>query len=99
MDEAVNLATYVYGGSNPPSPIRNLESSFIGTRHDRKAGKRGETHINAKRKVTLPQGPVIEAGLDVGDRLRARCGGYGRVILERIEPLTTPSAPEPEEAA
>lgn len=27
MDQAVNLATYVYGGSNPPSPIPNNSSS------------------------------------------------------------------------
>lgn len=99
MDEAVNLATYVYGGSNPPSPIRNSPSSFTPSKYARKPGQRGETHINSKRKVTLPQGPVIEAGLRVGDRLRARSGGYGRVILERIEPLTTPAGPEPEEGA
>ena len=99
MERAVNASAYAYGGSNPPSPIATLKSPFVPTKYDRKPGQRGETHINAKRKVTLPQGPVIEAGLNVGDRLRARSAGYGRVILERIEPLTTPSGPEPEEAA
>jgi hypothetical protein len=34
--------------------------------------------------VTLPQQAVMEAGLDVGDRLRVRSHGYGRVVLERI---------------
>lgn len=108
MDQAVNLATYVYGGSNPPSPIPNASSSHLGpsngedftpTKHDRKPGQRGVTRITPKRKVTIPQGPVLEAGLQIGDRLRARSAGYGRVILERIEPLTTPAAPAPEEAA
>ena len=28
MDQAVNLTSYDYGGSNPPSPIANIESSF-----------------------------------------------------------------------
>jgi len=26
----------------------------------------------------------VEAGLDVGDRLRVRSHGYGRIVLERI---------------
>jgi len=26
----------------------------------------------------------LEAGLDVGDRLRVRSHGYGRIVLERI---------------
>jgi hypothetical protein len=34
--------------------------------------------------VTLPQEAVIEAGLDVGDRLRALSHGYGRIVLERV---------------
>ena len=42
------------------------------------------TTINEKRKVTLPQQAVIEAGLDVGDRLRVHSYGYGRVVLERV---------------
>lgn len=99
MDQAVNLATHVYGGSNPPSPIPKVGSSFVQPRHTWAAGNRGETRVNYKRKVTLPPGAVLEAGLNVGDRLRARAAGCGRVILERIEPLTTPAAPAPEEAA
>jgi bifunctional DNA-binding transcriptional regulator/antitoxin component of YhaV-PrlF toxin-antitoxin module len=50
----------------------------------RKLGRSGQTTINEKRKITIPQQAVIEAGLDVGDRLRARSHGYGRIVLERV---------------
>jgi hypothetical protein len=66
----------------PPLPLR--ESGFRRTKYDRKLGRSGQTTINEKRKVTIPQQAVIEAGLDVGDRLRVRSHGYGRVVLELI---------------
>ena len=67
-----------------PPPLPQRESGFTRTQYERKRGRSGQTTINYKRKVTLPQQAVIEAGLDVGDRLRVRSHGYGRVVLERI---------------
>ena len=67
-----------------PPPLPSRPSGFRHTRYERRSGRRGLTTINAKRKVTLPQQAVIEAGLDVGDRLRVHSYGYGRVVLERV---------------
>jgi bifunctional DNA-binding transcriptional regulator/antitoxin component of YhaV-PrlF toxin-antitoxin module len=35
--------------------------------------------------MTLPAKPFNEAGLQVGDRLRFRADGNGRVVIERIQ--------------
>jgi hypothetical protein len=67
-----------------PPPLPPRESGFKRTKYDRKLGQSGQTTINEKRKVTLPQRAVLEAGLDVGDRLRVQSHGYGRIVLERI---------------
>jgi len=39
--------------------------------------------------VTIPRQACVEAGLQDGDRVRARSEGDGRVVLERIEPPPT----------
>ncbi len=67
-----------------PPPLPHRESGFKRTKYERKRGRSGQTTINEKRKVTLPQRAVLEAGLDVGDRLRVRSHGCGRIVLERI---------------
>jgi hypothetical protein len=67
-----------------PPPLPPRESGFKRTKYDRKLGRTGQTTINEKRKVTLPQQAVLESGLDVGDRLRVQSHGYGRIVLERI---------------
>jgi hypothetical protein len=67
-----------------PPPLPRRASGFKRTKYDRKLGRSGQTTINEKRKVTIPQQAVLEAGLDVGDRLRVRSHGYGRIVLERI---------------
>jgi hypothetical protein len=36
--------------------------------------------------MTLPVRPFDEAGLNMGDRIRFRADGPGRIVLERIEP-------------
>jgi bifunctional DNA-binding transcriptional regulator/antitoxin component of YhaV-PrlF toxin-antitoxin module len=64
--------------------LPSRETGFKHTTYERKLGQSGQTRINEKRKVTLPQKAVIEAGLDVGDRLRVRSHGYGRIVLERV---------------
>jgi hypothetical protein len=98
----------------PPSQVRLLPppfsqregSNFEVTKYERGLGKSGHTQVNYKRRVTIPQRAAEEARLKVGDRLRVSPAGYGRLILERVElpnppqpELTTPGAPEPEEAA
>jgi len=35
--------------------------------------------------MTIPARPYAEAGLEVGDRVRFRADGPGRVVMERIE--------------
>ena len=67
-----------------PPPLPRQESGFKRTKYERKLARSGQTTINEKRKVTLPQRAVLEAGLDVGDRLRVRSHGYGRIVMERI---------------
>ncbi len=67
-----------------PPPLPRRESGFKRTRYERRLGRAGQTTINEKRKVTIPQQAVLEAGLDVGDRLRVRSHGYGRIVLERL---------------
>jgi hypothetical protein len=36
--------------------------------------------------MTLPLRPFTEAGLSIGERIRFRADGPGRVILVRIDP-------------
>lgn len=67
-----------------PPPLPHRQPGFKRTKHERKLGRSGQTTINEKRKVTIPQQAVLEAGLDVGDRLRVRSHGYGRIVMERI---------------
>jgi Holliday junction resolvase-like predicted endonuclease len=52
---------------------------------ERALGRSGQAIIREKRQMTLPAKPFSEAGLQVGDRLRFRADGNGRVVIERIE--------------
>ena len=47
--------------------------------------RRGYTRVSAKNQVTIPQDALVRAGLKVGDRLRARAGKPGELILVREE--------------
>jgi hypothetical protein len=75
-----------------PSQVRILpppfqpRSGFERTKYERKAGQSNQARINQKRRVTLPQQPCIEAGLQDDDLLLVRSGGDGVVILERVNP-------------
>ena len=42
--------------------------------------------MRPKRQMTVPFRPFAEAELEVGDRIRFRADGAGRVIMERIGP-------------
>jgi bifunctional DNA-binding transcriptional regulator/antitoxin component of YhaV-PrlF toxin-antitoxin module len=41
--------------------------------------------VSAKNQVTIPRDALVGAGLKVGDRLRARAGKPGELILVREE--------------
>ena len=41
--------------------------------------------MSAKNQVTIPQDALVQAGLKVGDRLRAEAGRPGELILVREE--------------
>jgi hypothetical protein len=36
--------------------------------------------------MTLPHRPFAESGLEIGDRIRFRADGPGRIVMERIDP-------------
>ena len=55
------------------------------TKTERKLGRGGHTLLRQKRQATLPKSPCAEAGLRVGDRLRVRADGPGRLVFERVE--------------
>jgi PD-(D/E)XK nuclease superfamily protein len=65
----------------PHSPASGVDKSP----RERKLGRAGQAVIREKRQMTMPLKPFSEAGLEVGDRLRFRAGGSGRVVIERIE--------------
>ena len=46
---------------------------------------RWSTKISAKHQVTIPASAFEGAGLAVGDRLKAKPVGTGKVLLERVE--------------
>lgn len=51
---------------------------------------RDTTTVSSKHQVTIPAEAFVGAGLAVGDRLRARSDGAGRVVLEKvIDPVAT----------
>ena len=68
-----------------PPPFQS-RSGFPPSKYDRKLGRSGVAVLNQKRRVTLPRLACVEAGLQDGDRVRVRCDGDGRIMLERIEP-------------
>jgi hypothetical protein len=64
----------------PHSPPPGVE-----LKGERALGRSGQAIIREKRQMTLPAKPFSEAGLQIGDRLRFRADGDGRVVIERIE--------------
>jgi hypothetical protein len=50
----------------------------------RELGRPGQAVIRRKRQMTLPLVPFTEAGFAIGDRLRFRADGLGRVIIDGI---------------
>lgn len=74
-----------------PSQVRILPPPIASsqpvkpTAYERKLGQSGEAVVNQKRRVTIPQKPFFEAGFENGSRVRVRCCGSGRIILEQVE--------------
>lgn len=75
----------------PHSPSSSVHAVPRAPVKERKLGRSGQAIIRGKRQMTLPLQPFNEAGLNIGDRVRFRADGPGRVILERI---VEPSAPQ-----
>jgi hypothetical protein len=55
--------------------------------YERKLGRAGQAIIRAKRQMTMPLKPFREAGLEIGNRLRFRADGPGRIVIERIRDI------------
>lgn len=50
--------------------------------------RRHTTRISSQHQITIPIDALRAAGLEIGQRLRVRADGPGRVILEReVDPL------------
>lgn len=63
----------------PPPSLQADGSDAVGI------GLSGEAKVWGKRRVTLPLRVTETAGIAIGDRLRLRADGDGRVIIDRIE--------------
>jgi bifunctional DNA-binding transcriptional regulator/antitoxin component of YhaV-PrlF toxin-antitoxin module len=48
-------------------------------------GPSARTRISRNHQITIPQGPFRAAGLGVGDPLRIKADGDGRLLVWRIE--------------
>ncbi len=74
-----------------PSQVRILPPPLASARpvkptnYERKLGQSGQAVINQKRRITIPQKPFFEAGLENGGRVGVRSDGPGRIIIEQIE--------------
>jgi hypothetical protein len=93
-DVTVNHTAIAYAGSNPASPIQSLSNPLhissnevMGdtTRSEKRLARSGHSLLRRKRQMTVPKRPCAEAGLRVGDRMRVRADGPGRVVFERVE--------------
>ncbi len=67
------------------SPARGGDVFGDITRSERKLARSGHAMLRQKRQITVPKHPCAEAGLRVGDRMRFRADGPGRVVFERAE--------------
>ena len=55
------------------------------TKSECKLARSGHALLRQKRQLTIPKRPCEEAGLRIGDRIRARTDGPGRIVVERAE--------------
>jgi len=71
--------------TSAPLPISAPSGDRDTTKFEQTLGRSGQAIVRAKRQTTLPKKPYVEAGLNIGDRMRVRADGPGRVVFERIE--------------
>jgi hypothetical protein len=96
--ETVNLVPQAEWVRIPPPPSSLCLDDVGGdgngdtTRFEHRVGRSGHAILRPKRQTTIPKRPFIEAGLKVGDRMRVRAEGEGRVVFQRIEPASVPRA-------
>jgi hypothetical protein len=91
----VNVPANAFAGSNPASPISSDPSGQGDgdtTKFERSLGRSGQALMRPKRQTTIPKRPFLEAGLRVGDRMRVRADGQGRIVFERIQGLDLANA-------
>lgn len=55
------------------------------TKSERTLARSGHALLRQKRQLTIPKRPCEEAGLRIGDRVRVRADGPGRITFERAE--------------
>lgn len=53
--------------------------------YERQPGRSGRAVVWPKRRITIPLRAFEDAGLSIGEAVRFRCDGPGRIVLERIE--------------
>lgn len=70
----------------PPSRTSSLSFDVAGdiTKSEKGLARSGHTMLRQKRQATLPKRPCAEAELRIGDRMRVRADGPGRLVFERI---------------
>jgi hypothetical protein len=87
MEQTVNLPAMPTEVRILPPPLSTDPARDAGDQagHERELGRSGHALLRPKRQATIPKLPCQEAGLEVGDRMRVRADGPGRVVLERIE--------------
>jgi Holliday junction resolvase-like predicted endonuclease len=84
---AVNAMALSFAGSNPAAPIDSRRVDR--PKFERSLARSGQAIVWPKRRLTLPVNPFDDARLGIGDRMRVRADGPGRLVLERIEPDST----------
>lgn len=67
----------------PSSPVSGPLGDI--TRSERRVARSGHALLRQKRQTTIPKRPCAEAGLKIGDRMRVRSDGPGRIVFERAE--------------
>ena len=90
MDSTVNRAATPTQVRILPPPSSSSSGPFGDiTKSERKLARSGHALLRQKRQITIPKRPCVEAELKIGDRMRARCDGPGRIVFERAEPDET----------
>jgi hypothetical protein len=72
----------------PPSstsPRRPGDVNGDRAKAERVLGRSGHSMLRQKRQATVPKRPCADAGLEVGDRMRVRADGPGRLVFERVD--------------